>query len=258
MHIGNLFVIIKNREFHNVRYYIIINLSISDLLMVVTRPLTLMLPYLNNEYFHSLSFVFYYSSILSTVLISVDRYIAIKHCLRYREIVTNKKLVISIIASWLTSIVLNLIFLVLPKVFSKHTARYFKISEEVAKYSLMFGSCIILVSVSVQMLYIRRKHVKALMKVESRFGVEKERLDILHNLKQSIEDIFRLNVVTAIIIVVSNITEIFHTYTMLKGLPVVSIMFRVVYLVSNPFIYSLTMSKLRTYYFNCFRRIICK
>ena len=252
-----MFIILKIRRLHNISYYILINLSISDVLMLVTTTLRVLLSYdYDNEYFYPIGFVFYYSSILSTVLMSVDRYIAIKHCIEYREIVTIKRFVISIIMSWMFSIVLNLIFFIVPKIF-RQNLRYFQISRDVTKYVIMFGSCIILVFLSLQMLHIRRTHVKALLKEKRRFGVEKERLGTLQKLKQSIEDIFRLNLVTAFLVVLSNISEILKTYNLINGAETMLIMLTAAYFFSNPFLYCLTMSGLRTYYYSSFRRIVC-
>ena len=257
MHIANIFTILKNRHLHNISYYILVNLSISDVLTLVTTTLRVLLSYgIDNEYFYPILFVFYYSSILSTVLMSLDRYIAIKHCIRYRQIVTIKRFVISIITSWIFSIVLNLIFFIVPKIL-RQNLWYFQIGREVTRCVIMFGSCIILVFLSIQMLHIRRTHVKALVKEKRRFGVEKERLDTLQKLKQSIKDIFRLNVVTAFLVVLSNIAEIFHTYNLINGADSMLIILTGAYFFSNPFLYCLTMSGLRTYYYSSFRRIVC-
>ena len=253
MHISNIFATIKNHHLHNIRYYILINLSISDLLMLGTLPLNFIL---SQDYVSPLKFTFYHSSILSTVLMSVDRYIAIKHFLRYREIVTIKKLVISIIASWSFSIVINLLFLIIPKIFGNNLL-YFQICRDITTYGIILGSCIVLVYLSIKMLLVRWKHVKALMKVKSRFGVEKERLDMLQKLKQNMEDIFRLNLFTVIIVVLSITSDNIHTYSLINAAKTMSTIFRAAYFMSNPFLYCLTMSGLRTYYYNSFRRILC-
>ena len=187
---------------------------------------------------------------------SVDRYIAIKHCLRYRQIVTIKRFVISIITSWIFSIVLNLIFFIMPKIL-RQNLWYFQIGREVTRCVIMIGSCIILVFLSLQMLHIRRTHVKALVKEKRRFGVEKERLDTLQKLKQSIKDIFRLNLVTVFLVVLSSIAEIFHTYNLINSTGTMSTILFAAYFFSNPFLYCLTMSGLRKYYYSSFRRIVC-
>ena len=251
MHIANIFAIIKNHHLHNIRYYILINLSISDFLMLVNLSLQFTLSY---DYLNFFKYTLYYSSILSTVLMSVDRYIAIKHCLRYKEIVTIKKLVISIIASWSFSIIVKVTFLVIPKILGINLRQIFR---DVTTYGIMLSSCIVLVSLSINMLLIRWRHVKALMKEKIRFGVEKERFDILQKLKQSIEDIFRLNLFTVIIVVLSIISDIMYTYCLINAAKTTSILFKAAYFLSNPLLYCLTMSGLRTYYFNCFRRILC-
>ena len=66
----------------------------------------------------------------------------------------------------------------MPKIL-RQNLWYFQIGREVTRCVIMIGSCIILVFLSLQMLHIRRTHVKALVKEKRRFGVEKERLDTL-------------------------------------------------------------------------------
>ena len=86
MHISNILIIIKKRHLHKPGYYLLINLSTADLLMVITTSIRFFLFSNTNYYISMLQGFFFYSSLLSTVLISIDRYIAVIHCLTILDI----------------------------------------------------------------------------------------------------------------------------------------------------------------------------
>ena len=248
----NIFFVIKKKNLHKPGYYLLINLSVSDILRVITACI-----HENAANLNILTHISYYSSIITTILISVDRYISIRHCLRYRQIVTRKRCVYSIIVSWCISIFLKL----LPMIESarlRKNKRYKRTSDDVIRYVVTIGSSIVLVSLSLYTLYIRRKQVQAIRKIHSNFGVEQEKLDILERLKRSLKDLFRLNIVTAFVIATTSISQICYQYTtsvdtyfkFLQGILALA------YLIMNPFLYALTLSELRRHYYGVLKYII--
>ena len=259
MHISNVLFIIRKRKLHKARYFILINLSMSDLTMVITRVMIHLIQVflMRKEYFYIISDICYYSSIFSTVLISVDRYIAIQYCLRYGQIGTKRNIGISIIISWCTSILLKLITIV-EKAKLKKLDSYFKVIDEITRYVFVFGSCIALVCLSLRMFHIRRQHIKLILGRKTHFGVEKEKLDTLRDLKQSIKNVFRLNLATAIIVISANISKICSSYNTAYFAYELCVFFTVIYFASNPFLYALIMSELREHYCITFRYVFSK
>ena len=256
MHISNVLSITRRRDLHKASYFILINLSMSDLIMAITRVIIDVCLF-RKEYVYIISDISYYSSIVSTVLISVDRYIAIQYCLRYGQIVTKQSLGISIIISWCASIFLKLIHIV-EKAKLKKLDSYFKVIDDITRYVCIFGSCIALVCLSLRMLRTRRKHIKLILGRKTHFGVEQEKLDKLRELKQSIKNVFRLNLATAVIVVTANICKICAIYTTSNAAYLLTVLFNVIYFVSNPFLYALTMSELREHYCATFRYVFSK
>ena len=256
MHISNVLFIIRKRDLHKASYFILINLSMSDIIMAITRVIIDVFLF-KKEYHYFISDICYYSSIFSTVLISVDRYIAIRYCLRYGQIVTRRNLGISIIISWCASILLKLVYLLETEKFKKHDW-YIKIIDQITRYVFIFGSCIALVCLSLRMLHIRRKHIKFIMGRKTHFGAEKEKLDILRELKQSIKNVFRLNFATAAIVISANICRICSSFTTAYAAYLLSVLFTMIYFSSNPFLYALIMSELREHYFISFRSVFSK
>ena len=259
MHISNVLFIIRKRDLHKASYFILINLSMSDLTMAITRVIihVIQVFLMRMEYFVIISDICYYSSIFSTVLISVDRYIAIQYCLRYRKIVTKQNLGISIIISWCTSIFLKLIPMVETLKLKKYDS-YLKIIDEIIRYVFIFGSCIAIVCLSLRMFHIRHKHIKLILGTKTHFGVEKQKLDKLRDLKQSIKNVFRLNLATAVILISGNICRIFRSYTTSYAAYLLTVLFYIIYFASNPFLYALIMSELREHYCITFRPVFSK
>ena len=252
MHISNVLYIIRKRDLHKARYFILINLSMSDLSMGITRVIihSVQVILISKESFCIISDICYYSSVFSTVFISIDRYIAIQYCLRYGQIVTKHTVGISIIISWCASIFLKLIHMV-DKAKLKNS--YSKVIDDITRYVFIFGSCIALVCLSLRMLHIRRKHIKLILGRKTHFGVEKEKLDKLRDLKQSIKNVFRLNLATAFIVISANICNLCNDYTATYAAYGLTVFFNGVYFLSNPFLYALTMSELREHYCITFR-----
>ena len=103
LHLANNFIILRKRRLHKPAYFLLINLSVSDIMLIfviigifIKRGYSLPLQILNK--------VFVTSSLLSTFGISLDRYISVIHCLRYWEIVTTQRLISFLIISWIISI----------------------------------------------------------------------------------------------------------------------------------------------------------
>ena len=260
MHISNILIIIKKRHLHKPGYYLLINLSTTDLLMVVLTSIRFLLLSRTNYYISMLQGLFFYSSLLNTVLISLDRYIAVIYCLRYRQIVNKRNLVISMIASYFLSSFLKLIPLITSENLDIKDIRYYNKIDRIISYVINFSCSVTLVCLSLIMLRIRRRHAKAIMKSKTYFGAEKERLDVLRGLKQSIKDVFRLNIATAIIVLTSVISKICYDLNIVNDfrIQIASTALRIMYMFTNPFLYAVTMSELRKCYYNSFKNVVLK
>ena len=95
---------------------LLLSLAVSDLgVGLLTQPLYIprMVSPANSTstLLHDASYVFIYSSILSVLAISVDRFLAIHLHLRYQELVTHKRLVTVVISIWVFSAFLSSIWL---------------------------------------------------------------------------------------------------------------------------------------------------
>ena len=243
MHLSNNVLIIINKKLHKTAYLILINLSFSDVLLLIT--VLLMNSYTRyHTYCEVAHTVFYTVSVLSTFCITIDRYIAVQYCLRYREIVTRKRLLGVLLLLWISSVVLALI----PLLVSIKRRRLYKDCIHVTIYLLC---SVILILSSLWIRRIRNTHLACIRKTNAYFGIEDARLSVLRNLATAVLEVIKLNFVTAILVVLSNIIDVItFYYFQMQNLPfvIISIVTKTLYILSNPIVYMLTMTDLKRQY----------
>ena len=171
MHITNILLILLKNNLHKSRYYLLANLSFSDVIMVLIVLIKSMSGN-SEEYMDIIPHVCFYSSIITTVVISVDRYIAIAWCLRYEQIVTNKNLAIVTITSWCVSLAFGLIPTIEDAKVWKGNIHY-RTGAEICRSVVSFTCCAALVFLSIVLLRIRRNHIKAIALRKSDFPSRK-------------------------------------------------------------------------------------
>ena len=260
-HTINSISILKCKKLKKIiRYRILINLSLSDSMLLI---ISLVRGFSEqnfldgdqedasawNMYFLLPSITFYTASLLSTLLITFDRYIAVIYCLRYRDLVTKFRLFVAIVTLWLFSIMVSFLFFFLSY-YNKEVSRD---SFPIALYLLF---CVLLIVCSLTVRHIRNNHELDIRRNNNRFGVIAEKLNKLQRLSATIVDIVRLNFVTAALVALSNILVTIHVYLYHRKNQTIHMSFLVstsLYTISNPFVYVGTMSELRQYYRNLLR-----
>ena len=108
--------ILKNRSLHNVHNILIVNLMVADILGIAIQTFAstvMMVLYIIGiqdpfrcdvlNFFHFPLIVIMYTF----VMISVDKFIAIKYALRYKAIVTHRRVCQAISAGWITALSIN-------------------------------------------------------------------------------------------------------------------------------------------------------
>lgn len=118
--VGNIMVILSvacNRQLQTVTNYFIINLAIADLLLSTTvLPFSATLEVLGFwafgrifcDIWAAVDVLCCTASIMSLCIISIDRYVGVKHSLKYPTIMTEKKAVVILIILWVSSMVISI------------------------------------------------------------------------------------------------------------------------------------------------------
>ena len=247
LHICNILLIIKKKKLHKINYYLILNLTIADLTLAVFGFVNILIFDYENVDLYLAVTAGYYQSIITTVQISIDRYIAIKFCLRYTSIVTNKRLISLIAVSWFLSAILAFLpMFEAPKYINN--IKYKRLSSDIIRYSLIVLSSVVMIAQAVYTVSIRKKHVKKIKRTESQFGNVSGERDIIRKLRQSMKDVMNLNMLTLLFVVSSNTVMFYSDYVAPLNRYLTLLLFSF-YIGSNPFVYACIMSDLRAEYF---------
>ncbi|XP_069024260.1 alpha-1A adrenergic receptor [Embiotoca jacksoni] len=117
--VGNILVILSvvcNRHLQTVTNFFIVNLAMADLLLsIIVLPFSASLEVLGCWVFGrvfcniwaAVDVLCCTASILSLCIISIDRYIGVKHCLKYPSIMTERKAVAILVLVWVSSTVIS-------------------------------------------------------------------------------------------------------------------------------------------------------
>ena len=263
--LANLFVVfvIQKAGLKDKRYFLLIMLSLADALQpfvvtflivfveeLQTRPLTF-------EILNSLFHTFGAMSYIITILLTLDRFLAICYCLEYYRIVTKKRIVLVI--SILYAMIGFLVFAMnrWTGIYKQNSAVKSTYGVLTMKLILRFLTVIIVLTVGHIISTIRKENIR---KLKSRrhqlFGRELEMVTRLRDLKQSIKDVTVLNTWTVVFVTPQVLVGlIMLLYT--TRIRIVEIVFRVLYLISNPIIYLTSQTELREClrgFFTCAKR----
>uniref|UniRef100_A0A672YA03 Adrenoceptor alpha 1D n=1 Tax=Sphaeramia orbicularis TaxID=375764 RepID=A0A672YA03_9TELE len=117
--VGNILVILSvvcNRHLQTVTNFFIVNLAMADLLLsIIVLPFSASLEVLGCWVFGrvfcniwaAVDVLCCTASILSLCIISIDRYIGVKYCLKYPSIMTERKAVAILVLVWVSSTVIS-------------------------------------------------------------------------------------------------------------------------------------------------------
>uniref|UniRef100_A0A3Q0QR46 Alpha-1D adrenergic receptor n=1 Tax=Amphilophus citrinellus TaxID=61819 RepID=A0A3Q0QR46_AMPCI len=117
--VGNILVILSvvcNKQLQTVTNFFIVNLAMADLLLgIIVLPFSASLEVLGCWVFGrvfcniwaAVDVLCCTASILSLCMISIDRYIGVKYCLKYPSIMTERKAVAILVLVWVSSIVIS-------------------------------------------------------------------------------------------------------------------------------------------------------
>ena len=142
-------------------------------------------------------------SMLTNLLLCIDRFIAVQFCLSYHTLVTKSKLYISITCLWLFSLIVeNLLAINLNDLYDYHL-RY---GLTITSFRVVVSILIIITSILTSI--IRKRHIKEIEERNKYFGIHQEKLDKLSILKKSIKETFKLNIVSVIISFIQTIFDI--------------------------------------------------
>ena len=216
----------KRKTNHRPRFYIIGSISFADLIYIIAVDIVLIFGIIRGKVERGLLLnipatilvASHLTSIDLILFLSIERFIAVKFCLRNHEIVTERKVTFGIGACWFVSLLI---------------ATMLRISVE-NRYKFMFRSVItttifrvmVAVSLIICSVYtniIRKRHVKDIEARNNHFGIFQEELDKLNKLRRSIKNTFKLNIAVTATLLIESIFELRRSFQFNENLLSVNI-----------------------------------
>ena len=202
-------LIIQKVSLHRVRFYIIINLCITNivtLLMVIFGiiyslsdgvPIKDDKMNIASSIVGTVTTITHINSLLTTAFLSIDRYIAVKRSIHYQNILTVSRMFYVLIAIWVLSTVVAGIQWLNVRIYFHYYRN--KLITLIPSRTLV---SVVLLSISKYTNNIRKRHIRAIEGRQNYFGIERERLDILRFIRKSLADSLKLYIATVVVIAI--------------------------------------------------------
>ena len=146
------------------------------------------------------------NSLLTTALLAIDRYIAVKFSLRYESIMTKNKLFVTLGIIWAVSMAITgVAFINTPNYFD------YKVHMFIILTTLRIFVGTLLISISKYASAVANRHLNTINKRRQYFGIEKEKKDRLERVKDTLKDSFKFYIVTILIMVILTVIGILET-----------------------------------------------
>ena len=204
-------LILRKRQLWKIRFYIIANLAVSDIITLLTL-VSIVLARVLTDLFKEITMLIITSkvicltsritSLLTLVFLAFDRHIAVRYSLRYQIILTKKKTCFVLAAVWFFSLSISGMNWIVSS-YQKYQRNLF-ITLAVFRVT----TSVLLLTLSKYTNTIRQKHINIIRRRKKYFGVTKEKLDILTTLKKSLEESFKLYIATVFVLIAATIAGI--------------------------------------------------
>ena len=157
-----IYLITTRRRLFTLPNWFILSLAVADFLFVLCYfPASffcnLLFHSCNREYRIMVASLFMYASVTNLLTMTIDRYIAIALPLRYLVLVTSRRVLAAIFSAWAFPLVLAAIQYQVERAGSKSLQRVFEITRLA---TVEVTPAVILVTSTIRMLLIRRKHMR--------------------------------------------------------------------------------------------------
>ena len=204
IHITNICCIAQKKLYKNSTYLLLLNISISDIMFAIVFNMGVHISSYH-ELVRCIYFAFWYPSVTATLLSSIDRFIAIRYCLRYVHIMKKSRLYILIAAGWFLSISFGMFPYIEERNMIPHAV------YRLILYIIVVHSCsIMLTAFSAYIIFVKRKHLRRIQKLNQCFGTTHEPFHRLVNLQRSITDVLKLNIITVVLIEILFILQLVY------------------------------------------------
>ena len=143
----------------------------------------------------TIGYIIYFNSVITTALLAIDRYVAVKYTFEYTAMLTKRKIIFILNFFWLLSAALASVSWVNVSVYSD-LHRNLTITLIVLRFIVSFT----LLGLSKYTYVVRKQRMKDIITRNRYYGAEKEKFDRLKAIKSTLKDSFKFYIATVMII----------------------------------------------------------
>lgn len=199
-------LIIGKRKLQQVRFYIVSNLTVANILTSLMVCATITKGLLNDyriefsfndvcaDILKTIGYIIYFNSVITTALLAIYKYVAVRYTFEYRTMLTKRKIIFIFSFSWLLLAALSSISWVNVSVYSGFY-RNLTITLIILRFIVSFT----LLGLSKYTYVVRKQHIKDIIRRNNYYGAEKEKFDRLKAIKSSLKDSFKFYIATVVI-----------------------------------------------------------
>ena len=210
-----LLIVIRRKKRDNQRFYMIGSISLADIVTILMADIIAAIAASNSEsemdwlrlIIWTIGGAAHLTSVLTNLFLSADRFIAVRYCLTYHNIVTPRRVLFVMSINWFFAlIIISLLTIGVPNRF---------------RYSFRCTICMTIVRVLVAILMIaisvytsitRKKHVESIQNRNKYFGIHQEKMDMLTSLKNSLTATFKLNIATVALALSQSVVDFLRSF----------------------------------------------
>ena len=244
-----LYLIFRKIYSCNKRYFIIANLSVSDIItlfsLIAIFIQLLGISEIKCDLVRSVSSTVarfsHTASLLTICTLSIDRYIALRYSLRYDVLVSKSRISYTILILWMISIAFVTCCWIQSENLETFRKRVIWVNT-VMRVITSTLAVVILRYIDV----IRKRHTAAIEKTKKDLGINTEKLSFFKNLSKSVNDTIKLGIFSTIVVVLQTVFDILGMLPFpIRIFGSLHLLVSIVHIMLNPYVYAITQLDLK-------------
>ena len=244
-----LYLIFRKIYSCNKRYFIIANLSVSDIItlfsLIAIFIQLLGISEIKCDLVRSVSSTVarfsHTASLLTICTLSIDRYIALRYSLRYDVLVSKSRISYTILILWMISIAFVTCCWIQSENLETFRKRVIWVNT-VMRVITSTLTVVILRYIDV----IRKRHTAAIEKTKKDLGINTEKLSFFKNLSKSVNDTIKLGIFSTIVVVLQTVFDILGMLPLpIRIFGSLHLLVSIVHIMLNPYVYAITQLDLK-------------
>ena len=210
-----LSIVTRRKKRDNQRFYMIGGLSLADAVTILMADIIVANAASNSKseldwlklIIWTIAGAAHLTSILINLFLSIDRFIAVRYCLTYHDIITPRRVVFIMSIHWFFALIaFSLLTIGVTNRFQYH----FRCT--ICMTIVRVLAAILMIAITVYTSITRNKHIESIQNRNKYFGIYQEKMDMLTGLKNSLTATFKLNIATVVLGLSQSVVDFLRSF----------------------------------------------